>query len=506
MQELSLNKPTNQAEDREKPISQDRRVPISYRLAAIALGCLPFVAAECCLRVAGIPAVQSGVDEDPIVDLHQLKPLFQISADQSTYSIPDSRMNFFRPAKFAAQKAAGSKRIFVLGGSTVQGRPYATETAFSSWLSIRLAAADPNTRFEVINCGGVSYASYRVAKILSEVLQHQPDAIVIYTGHNEFLEDRSYDDIRNLSDARSWISQFGSSIHTVRLIKNWTTSQPSKPTLSSEVDARLDHTGGMESYHRDEQWRHDVVAHFQMTLHRMIGQCQSANVPLVLCVPSSDIVNTPPFKVEAREAGTKDTLGRPLEKVYAMICDDSLPTQKRMDGCMRYLNADPKHAGANYVLGRLSMDLGDFSAAKQYLISARDNDVCPLRATTEIVNSVAEITESNMLKVVSIDQVLDERSLLSGLAIPDGIPDPEYFVDHLHPSITGHQKIAERLAVALKSLGWKLDLAKSTNDYTERIKQHLQKLDESYFARGKQRLEGLQKWTQGRAGELGIED
>ncbi len=46
---------------------------------------------------------------------------------------------------------------------------------------------------EVINVGGISYASYRIAAILDEVLQHEPDLVVIYMGHNEFLEARTYD-------------------------------------------------------------------------------------------------------------------------------------------------------------------------------------------------------------------------------------------------------------------------------------------------------------------------
>ena len=44
----------------------------------------------------------------------------------------------------------------------------------------------------MINCGGVSYASYRLGPILDEVLGYEPDLIMLYTGHNEFLEARTY--------------------------------------------------------------------------------------------------------------------------------------------------------------------------------------------------------------------------------------------------------------------------------------------------------------------------
>ncbi|MEZ5362267.1 MAG: hypothetical protein R2748_07970 [Bryobacterales bacterium] len=46
---------------------------------------------------------------------------------------------------------------------------------------------------EVINAGGVSYASYRVAAVMEELAQYEPDAFLIYSGHNEFLERRTYE-------------------------------------------------------------------------------------------------------------------------------------------------------------------------------------------------------------------------------------------------------------------------------------------------------------------------
>ena len=79
------------------------------------------------------------------------------------------------------------------------GRPYTVETAFSSWLQLFLQYADPSKKWEVVNCGGVSYASYRLVPILEEVLEnYTPDLVILYTGQNEFLEDRTYAHLKNL--------------------------------------------------------------------------------------------------------------------------------------------------------------------------------------------------------------------------------------------------------------------------------------------------------------------
>src|SRR5439155_19892869 len=88
--------------------------------------------------------------------------------------------------------------IFCIGDSTVQGNPWSIETSFSSWLKISLNAAEPSRHWEVVNCGGVSYASYRMVPILQELLQYEPDLVIVHASHNEFLEDRTYGHLKQV--------------------------------------------------------------------------------------------------------------------------------------------------------------------------------------------------------------------------------------------------------------------------------------------------------------------
>jgi hypothetical protein len=55
-------------------------------------------------------------------------------------------------------------------------------------LELELQATQPDRTWEVINCGGVSYGSWRLVAVLKEVLQYAPDLIILATGENEFLE------------------------------------------------------------------------------------------------------------------------------------------------------------------------------------------------------------------------------------------------------------------------------------------------------------------------------
>ncbi len=420
---------------------------------------------------------------------------------QAAWEIPRERFNFFQPDSFLAKKPSGVRRIFVLGGSTVQGRPYSIETSFATWLRLRLEAASPETDFEVVNCGGVSYASYRVAKILDEVLDHQPDAIVVYTGHNEFLEDREYADVRGMSGSRRWISRAASKLKTVSWIQSKLSGSSIAPSsMAAEVDARLDHIGGLRRYQRDPSWRSGVESHFDATLRRMVTATKRANVPLVLCVPASELVNTPPFKVQQR-AGLSPSQSSAFHDAWNIAQDNLVDMGERLSACAACLAIDPEHAGANYIAGRLHHLRGETAMSLRYLTAARDFDVCPLRATTPIVQAVIDIASEYRIPLVNTVEQLDQRNS-DGIRIPDGIADPEFFVDHLHPTVAGHQEIGEAIAVEIETLAWFRPTPDAEPRYRTLIEQHLASLGEEYYARGRQRLEGLRRWAAGRAGKL----
>src|SRR5690606_36651928 len=112
---------------------------------------------------------------------------------------------------FPARKQPGTFRIFTLGGSTTYGHPWRASTSFSGWLRELLAGLDTSAggprRFEVINAGGISYASYRATRLAAELARFEPDLFVVYNGHNEFLEERTY---REARDIPAWFRNLSS--------------------------------------------------------------------------------------------------------------------------------------------------------------------------------------------------------------------------------------------------------------------------------------------------------
>ena len=485
--------------------NSSRRRPWWMPLATVCLTLLPFGILETALRVFAPKSMQDFA-LDPYIDLHQLEPLFQLDASTNEWKIPEHRMNFFRPAVFPARKKDTTRRIFVLGGSTVQGRPFSTETAFPIWLEMRLRAAFPKTDFEVVNVGGISYASYRVSKLVNEVLEHKPDAIVLYTGHNEFLEDREYGALMDAGPIQTWLSNIASNIRTVSWIQErFQSDGRSISTMSTEVNTRLDHIGGLEKYHRDPTWRRGVEEHFDTVFLAMVKQIKNAEIPLWVCTPACDLVNTPPFKVElANELST--TQHAEWQLAWDTANNDQFTAPQRLNACKLCLSLDPLDAGAHYIAGRLLHEQGNISEAIKHLIQAKDLDVCPLRATTEIEQSVVEIANKENIPIIRTPTLFDQRDA-NGNRIPDGIADPELFVDHLHPSIRGHQILGRALADSMiqnklfPELPPPHDMLLLQQRDETLSKQHLTGLSEAYYARGKQRLEGLRRWATGRVGQ-----
>ena len=81
------------------------------------------------------------------------------------------------------------KRLVMFGGSNTQGFP-------EDVLEMLLEVARPRDRWEVVNLGRSGYGSERVSILLEQAMELlAPDAVLIYSGHNEFMERGFRDEI-----------------------------------------------------------------------------------------------------------------------------------------------------------------------------------------------------------------------------------------------------------------------------------------------------------------------
>jgi hypothetical protein len=216
-------------------------------------------------------------------------------------------------------------RIVWMGASTVQGVPFQPVVSPPRWLDLILAWR--GVRAEVIPVAGSGLDATRLASFMPDVLALQPDAIVITTGHNEYLRTGE------LLDKRWW--------HSLQL--GW--------RLNMLIEGAARQVGRMPTIEHD--FDHDaIIGNLRDRLAEMNALTAEAGVPLVMTVPVCNLADFPPaLGDDPRIAPGPD---------------------------------------AAWSLGQEALDLGNTRAALEAFEYARDHDRWPHRATERVIATVKE--------------------------------------------------------------------------------------------------------------------
>ena len=443
------------------PTDASRRIPLWQALVLpLAAIFVFFLLLEGGLALFGVkPALQT---EDPFVGFASNVPLFVPATGpkgEQFLTTATNKKDYFNRQSFPQEKGPGTYRIFCLGGSTTYGRPYGDATSFVGWLRELLPIADRSRKWEVINAGGISYASYRVAHLMEELIHYQPDLFIIYTGHNEFLEERTYRELRDrspllktttslLAKTRTW-SAMETALKKLNISSQ--IEKEDRVNLAAEVDAILDQSAGLELYSRDDPLQENILQHYRISLKRMVQLARSVGAQVIFVTPASNLKDFSPFKSQHTDGITKADLQR-SEELLAMTTP--FVWQKNWGLVLQFLDQavplDPRFADLHYRRGQALLALGRFEEAKAAFIAARDEDVCPLRALTPMARIVTEVAREQGVMLVDFVDLLQQRMQdTRGYAILG----QEYFLDHVHPTIEGHKLLTVAILKAMTDMG-----------------------------------------------------
>ncbi|MCH9022620.1 MAG: tetratricopeptide repeat protein, partial [Planctomycetes bacterium] len=428
------------------PLPERRRLALWKKAAfALVVLCLFFMGVEWVLLLAGVRPML--YEEDPYVGFSSTIPLFVEERNDEGQVImvtAQNKVNLFNVQRFARDKAEGVYRIFCLGGSTTYGRPYTDTSSFCGWLRELLPKADPSRQWELINAGGISYASYRVALLMEELIAYQPDMFVIYTGQNEFLEKRTYGELMEkiglVKSAEALLGRTRLYSLIRRSIKGRVSQSGAETNvleiLPAEVETILERSVGPESYVRDEGFRRGVIEHYRFNIERMIKIADSVGVAVVLVTPASNLRDSSPFKSQHR-VGLSKAQRRRWEELFARgsRLQGSGQWAKALSALEEATAIDDRYAHLHYARGRTLWQMERFTEAKKAFVRALDEDVCPLRALPEMVSIVAETGRGHGAIVVDF-------AALAAAQSPHGTAGENLFLDHVHPTIRGSRMLA----------------------------------------------------------------
>ncbi len=420
-------------------------------LLALVLGLGPIVALEAFLAVVGVRPL---ADEDPFVGFEGSRPMLVPEAeDPGLLRLNPAKAEYFNPQSVRVPKPAGTFRIVAFGGSTTYGHPYLGATAFPAWLGEVLALAEPSRTWEVVNAGGISYASYRVLRLAEELAELEPDLYVVYAGHNEFLEQRNFAELLAEPPALRRLRGIlhRSRIYTgvYRLLHALGLVRPTggRTVLGDDVAASLEEVGGPALYHRDEVFRAGVIEQYRASLDAIARLARRQGIPLVLCTVASNLGGLTPFKSEHREGLTPQERERWSQLVGEAGGEYRAGRHREalalLDEAARI---DDRHALLHFARGEVLRALGRGSDALAAFIRAKEEDIVPLRALEVFNDIVREAARGERIALADVDS--EFRALF-----PEGITGPPRFLDHVHPDIAGHQLIALEVAEAAVRAG-----------------------------------------------------
>ena len=443
--------------DRKKPAQSEaeptregkgrRRFPVWKKALFTLLTLLVFFGVlELILFLAGVKPLL--YEEDPYVGFSSQIPLYVEQgedADGDTLMVTArNKLRYFNKQQFTKEKKDGVTRVFCLGGSTTYGRPYDDATSFCGWLRELLPVADPSQDWELINAGGISYASYRVAALMEELSEYEPDIFIVYCGQNEFLERRTYsgiidmpDSVRGLTAVMSHTRTYSAMVRLIRGFGKESAGEGGKSEqLPGEVAAILDNAVGPQDYERDEELEKQVLAHYRFNMARIADIARAGGAEVVFVTPASNLRHCSPFKSQHRNGLSEE------EKLQWDELFQSARAHfeaKRFSEALGDLDAaakiDDRYAHAHYLRGRVLDELERYEDARAAYQQAVDEDVCPLRALSPMPGIVSEVARDRDVPVVDFAALVEKRS-------PQGVAGEELFLDHVHPTIDGHRMLA----------------------------------------------------------------
>ncbi len=189
----------------------------------------------------------------------------------------------FPKQSFDIPKPPDVFRMIIIGGSNVN---YMQHNLYK--MASRLThTPGENRHFEIINGGGCAYGSTRLRNMMPELLSYEPDAMLIYSGHNEFEEEIH----KNLVDVESIPMQKAAySLAMLRLLRDGLASlqltcldvQSLRATVQPEIDAST----GMYAFSREE-----IDAHMNLyreNLDAIVTQCLERDVPVIISTVASN--------------------------------------------------------------------------------------------------------------------------------------------------------------------------------------------------------------------------
>ena len=411
----------------------------TFLLVILLLPVLLLIAAEGLLRALNV------APQVPLFIANPQYPQYSLAnpaAAGRLFSRPEAAPNVsIETGFFDTVRGPETFRLVVQGGSSAAGFPYGYGASPAAMLEQRLRRENPGRRIEVISTAMSAVNTYALWEFTDEIIDLQPDAVLIYAGHNEFLGilgvGSAYSSSR--SPALTRLIMRLRSLRLYRALERVLT-----PSARQGVDAGEGQGGTLMARiaaQRSIPFESDLYQRgkdqFRSNLDLILERYDEAGIPVFIATLVSNESDQPPFISKSGAEGEISDFARSVD-AGASIGENGLQRLQAL--------ANDGNANAAYILGRALIGQGLTEEALSAFQQARDLDQLRFRAPTEFNEIIREQASTHGAVVVAVED--DFR-----LASPGGLIGHGLVTEHLHPNVDGYFILASAFHRAVTQSG-----------------------------------------------------
>tara|TARA_B100000686_G_C16734327_1_gene942680 strand:+ start:206 stop:1738 length:1533 start_codon:yes stop_codon:yes gene_type:complete len=379
---------------------------------------------------------------------------------------------WFDDTEFFRRKPKNVYRIFFIGASTTRGFPFiGREISYPSIFSAIIKDVLPYKNIEVINAGYDALSSFGVLDIFNRVLIYEPDLIIVYTGHNEFIGHYGVNSTVNFGSNR-WLIRRRLDLQrsSLFLISKLIAIQ-GRSLLVSKTESKVNLFKLMLRQNRiiwSEQDHIVAENHYRSNLLEMAEVSHKRGVKIIFTKLASNLKHFAPLaSVHAPIIGISSKINLVEYISNGKAAFEIGKYDIAIKSFKKALFISPRYAETHFYLGKVYEKKKDFFLARKHFVLAREYDKVHLRGCLKLNFIVSEVAKRYNIPVLDMEQVFDRASI-------GRISGNNFFFEHVHPNINGQLIMAEAYARFLSnrkiiSNSWEWKLAKPAKEYVRMV-------------------------------------
>jgi tetratricopeptide (TPR) repeat protein len=344
-----------------------------------------------------------------------------------------------RPLFLAAQKPAGTVRIFVFGESAAMGDPEPAY-GFARQLERILQARHPDQTVEIVNAAMVAINSHVIREIARDCVPRQGDFWLVFAGNNEVIGPYG---------AGTVFGRQALGLTSVRLTLAF------KSTRIGQLLAQMSRSSsepvnweGMELFlgqqvpHEDPRLK-NVYGNFAANLADIADLGRQSGATVLFATVPVNLRDSPPFASLHRPGLRPDELTE-WEQDFAAgkRAQDEGRYEEALSAYRKATQIDGEFAQLVFQRARCEQELEQTALADADFRTARDLDTLRFRTDSRLNQIIRQTATAKGVSLTDADGQFARQ--------PGEIPGEDLFCDHVHLNFTGNYRLAVMFATEVE--------------------------------------------------------